>query len=559
MVYRILRVGDAALLLELDSLSRTLELLQALQSFIHAGQPDAYPQTTVHATDLLEVVPAARTLLIRYKPAALDFATLKTWLTAFLRAHVNIGHSCASTSTSRRRVIEVPVHYDGADLTLLAQHLGISVAQLIDNHTAQEFSAAFAGFAPGFVYLSGGHACFRDIPRRASPRTRVPPGAVAVAGDFSAVYPAASPGGWQLLGTTPLSMWDPARVEPALIQPGDQVRFVDLARTAQTYSLPTSCLAAQAQAVAKPQVTNATSVAADVVVLQAGLQTLVQDGGRPGYTSMGVSRSGALDIRAMHLANRILGNPLASPVLEHALGGLQLQAKVACQLAVTGALAPVVLASASGMRLPAAANSVINMQPGDLLRLGRVRAGVRCYVAVAGGWEVPKVLGSCASDTLAGIGPAALKPLDGLKIAAAASHKVAPAYCQKAGQPAHERLPQAGDTLTFDLLLGPRDDWFTPTALELLSRQSWQVTPQSSRVGMRLRGAAPLVRQQHAELPSEGTVSGALQVPADGQPVIFLADHPLTGGYPVIGVVASSQIDLLAQVPVGARIVFKPI
>lgn len=118
-------------------------------------------------------------------------------------------------------------------------------------------------------------------------------------------------------------------------------------------------------------------------------------------------------------------------------------------------------------------------------------------------------------------------------------------------------LPQPGDTVTLDVVLGPRTDWFTPQGLAMLTGQTWQVTQQSNRVGMRLHGAQPLERAVHDELPSEGTVLGAIQVPISGQPVLFLADHPLTGGYPVIAALASHHLDLAAQIPVGCHIQFK--
>ena len=109
------------------------------------------------------------------------------------------------------------------------------------------------------------------------------------------------------------------------------------------------------------------------------------------------------------------------------------------------------------------------------------------------------------------------------------------------------------------MVLGPRTDWFTPEAVALLAAQPWRVTPQQDRVGMRLLGEQPLARAQTQELPSEGTVTGAIQVPASGQPVLFLADHPLTGGYPVIACVAPHHLDLAGQIPVGARIRFRPL
>ena len=177
---------------------------------------------------------------------------------------------------------------------------------------------------------------------------------------------------------------------------------------------------------------------------------------------------------------------------------------------------------------------------------------LRSYVAVRGGLLVAPVLGSASRDTLAKIGPPTLAAGQRLPIGAAPTGSAVGAP-DRSPPP----LPRAGDTVTLDVVLGPRTDWFTPEAVALLAAQPWRVTPQQDRVGMRLLGEQPLARTQTQELPSEGTVTGAIQVPASGQPVLFLADHPLTGGYPVIGSVAVHHLDLAAQLPVGAHVRFR--
>jgi allophanate hydrolase subunit 2 len=177
---------------------------------------------------------------------------------------------------------------------------------------------------------------------------------------------------------------------------------------------------------------------------------------------------------------------------------------------------------------------------------------MRSYLAVRGGFLVEPVLGSAATDTLAKIGPEAIQAGSVLVPGDQASGAVDPA------PPVPPRLPRAGEVVTLDVVLGPRTDWFTQGGVETLRTQEWEVTPESSRVGMRLSGAVAIERRDQAELPSEGTALGAIQVPHTGQPVLFLADHPLTGGYPVIGVVAQHHLDLAGQIPIGARIRFNP-
>lgn len=533
---RFLPASDTALMVELDGLAQTMALYRIVRE-----QP---------ITGVEELVPAARTLLVHYRPAAV---TLQTLMSALRQRASSATAAMQHRDMATGRVVEVPVRYIGEDLPEVAEMLGISVQEVIARHTERPYLAAFAGFAPGFVYLAEGHPSFQ-IPRRKSPRTRVPAGSVALAGDFSAVYPSDSPGGWQLIGVTDIPMWDLDRAEPAYIQPGFRVQFRDAAQTPVHISLPsrpTSVRGGDEAQAAKPDTERAA-----IEFIATGLQTIVQDAGRHGLSSLGISPSGALDITSMRQANRLTGNPVHTPVLENLLGGLQLRCHGPVVLAVTGAEAALVLRAADGRVWPAPLNQAVALDDGDTLSIGRPAAGVRCYVAARGGWDVEPVLGSCATDTLARIGPAA--PQAGRRLGV--GYSVPREQLQAVQLPDPDMpaplLPRPGELVTLDVVLGPRSDWFTAEALDAFATQEWLVTPQSNRIGIRLHGESPLIRCRHDELPSEGTVTGAIQVPISGQPVLFLADHPLTGGYPVVAAVASHHLYLAAQLPVGCRLRF---
>ncbi|MBF6631017.1 MAG: 5-oxoprolinase/urea amidolyase family protein [Comamonas sp.] len=530
---RFLTASDRAVLIELQDLPTTMALYQVVAAH--------------HIAGLCELVPAARTLLVHFEPSVIS----RTSLIEVLReCAVQAATAQASEAVPLGRLVELPVRYVGEDLPDVAELLGISVAQVIERHTAQPYDAAFAGFAPGFVYLSGG-ANFQ-MPRRQSPRTRVPAGSVALGGNFSAVYPSASPGGWQLIGETEVPMWDLQRPEPAYVQPGFRVQFVDMARKAVQVHLPASLKI-------KPNQPLALAVQGQAAIefVEVGLQTLVQDSGRQGMAGLGISTSGALNAQAMQQANRLVGNPRPTPVLENVLGQLRLHSHGATTVAVTGAQAQLTLHSAQGMTSNVYSHQPIALNDGDVLQLHAPQAGVRSYVAVRGGWGVEAVLGSCATDTLAQIGPAALQRGQRLQVGDAVPAEQLRAV--ELGSAPPLPLPRVGETVVLDVLLGPRTDWFTPAALENFTQQTWQVTPQSNRIGMRLQGVQALERARHDELPSEGTVTGAIQVPINGQPVLFLADHPLTGGYPVIAAVAHHHLGLAAQIPVGCSIRFRVI
>lgn len=515
---RFLPVNLDTLMVELDDLEQTLALFDALSAEPIAG--------------VEEIIPAARTLLIQFRPSAITRQTLVDQLAR---------RDASQRRAVEQRRVEIPVHYNGEDLDEVAALLQISREEVIRRHTAEDYSVAFCGFAPGFGYLTGG-AGFQ-VPRRKTPRTRIPAGAVALAGEFSGIYPKASPGGWQIIGVTPLQMWDLERAEPALLRPGYKVRFVDAG------PLPAGGLPAPAAPAAALPPSGAY-----LQILSPGLHSVLQDTGRIGQTGQGVSRSGALDLGALRAANRAVGNRSDMACVETVLGGLRFTCHGHAVIAVTGAQAPVTLTSASGLQWPVDNYQPIELAPGDTVTLGAPSAGLRSYLAIRGGFDVTPVLGSLSTDTLAQVGPPALAAGDHLGFTpptggTSVSLSEAPAFA----------LPKTADTVTLDVLMGPRSDWFTADAIERLSSQPWQVTAQSNRVGIRLAGETPLERSNHQELPSEGTAVGAIQVPASGQPVLFLADHPLTGGYPVIAVVANYHLDLAGQIPVNAWIRFNPV
>jgi biotin-dependent carboxylase-like uncharacterized protein len=442
------------------------------------------------------------------------------------------------------------VTYDGEDLDEVAGLLGIGAAEVVRLHTAADYAVGFTGFAPGFAYLSGGHPAL-DVPRRSSPRTRIPAGSVALAGTFSGVYPRESPGGWQLIGTTEARMWDLSRERPALLLPGDRVRFVDVAgggRATATVSGET----------AAPTHTSADAAEHALEILDPGMLTLLQDLGRPGYASMGVSSSGALDPVSLRAANRLVGNDSGGATLETTFGGLRLRARGEQVLAVTGAPVPLSITTPAEATGGAGSRSVTFGHPfalgsGEELLLGRPAAGLRSYLAVRGGFDLEPVLGSLSTDVLAGLGPEPVTAGAVLPVGMPAGAIPAVTLPDLTGAG-----PLDTTEVVLDVVLGPRTDWFSADAIGVLTGQSWLVSSRSNRVGLRLEGES-LTRVVDAELPSEGTVSGAIQIPPNGQPVLFLADHPLTGGYPVIGAVATHHLPLAGQLPPGARIRFNPI
>lgn len=277
-----------------------------------------------------------------------------------------------------------------------------------------------------------------------------------------------------------------------------------------------------------------------VTVLDPGALSTVQDRGRPGWAHLGVPRGGALDQPALALANRILGNAEDAAAVETTLTGMVVRAEAGHWFAVAGAPCEVRV----GDRLVGHSRAEY-AEPGDVVTIGPARQGVRSLLAVAGGFTVEPVLGSRSTDTLAWVGPPRLEAGTVLPVG------------PPTGEPHEHETPRLAPGGPLRVLPGPRADWFTPTALADLCSAAYAVGEASNRIGLRLRGPA-LARAVDGELPSEGMVLGAVQVPPDGQPVVFLADHPVTGGYPVLAVVHPDDLHRCAQLRPGDEVRFTP-
>lgn len=276
-----------------------------------------------------------------------------------------------------------------------------------------------------------------------------------------------------------------------------------------------------------------------IEVLAAGPLATVQDLGRLGHAAFGVPRSGAFDRAAARAANRLVGNPENAGVLEITLGGLALRLGAAATIALTGAACP----GLDGGRAR-------SLAAGAVIRLGMPTSGLRSYLAVRGGIVVDPVLGSRSTDVLSGLGPRPVRAGDLLPVGRPVG----------TAQPSDAVIPGADlpSIASLAVQIGPRADWFTASAVEVLTGSVWTVRPDSDRVGIRLAGRA-LPRRRHDELPSEPTLPGAIQVPPDGRPILLGPDAPVTGGYPVIAVAYERSLDLAAQLRPGAALRFAPV
>jgi KipI family sensor histidine kinase inhibitor len=501
----------------------------------------------------------------------------------------------------------IPVVYDGPDLAEVARLAGLTEAEVADRHAGSAFEVGWLGFAPGFGYLTGLDPALH-VPRLATPRTRVPAGSVAIAGPLAAVYPTASPGGWRLIGRTSARLWDTTREPPAVFSPGLQVTFRPVAelpppafpihiaprqhhqptrphqpsqpdppgqpntpsqpdprRDVRAHAHIGTRAGPRAEAGAGTGAGAGERARADagevggpagavIEVVRPGPLATVQDLGRPGYGHLGVSRSGAADTDSLRRANELVGNEPGAAGIELTLGRGAFRFPGGAVVAVAGAAAPLTVIGAPGQPGQAAGfGQALIMPAGAELRVGGPVTGLRTYLAVRGGLAGPAELGSRSSDLLARLGPAPLRAGDSLPLA------VDDPELSPAPPPGARWAGDAGTEgpVTLRVRAGPREDWFADGALDVLCGAEYTVTPASDRTGLRLDGPA-LTRARAGELPSEGMVTGALQVPPDGRPILLLADHGVTGGYPVLAVVVSSDVGRAAQLRPGRAVRFSP-
>lgn len=538
MIVDIRPAGDRSLLLNFGSLEDAMACRQFLASSQLSGQLDA--------------IVGARTVLVR-------FASRRH---AAHARQVLPEMSFCTASTGRPATVQIDVAYIGDDLEEIASALSVSIDALIEWHSAQEWFGAFAGIA-GFTYCAPKEQ-LHPIPRKDAPRVAVPAGSVALGSEFSAVYPRTAPGGWQIIGRTDAVMWDLRREDPALIRPGDTVRFqpvraASVGRTLGAVPEPdetTTALNDEAVGHKEPKLD----------ILNAGMQTLIEDRGREGKSEFGVPLSGVADRAAAYQANALVGNAYDAAVLEVLYGQLSVRAAVNVVLAVCGAEVELAIFSEEDHRRSAAMHEPFVLLAGEALNMGTPTAGVRSVVALRGGVAATAVFGSSSTDTHAGLGPPPLKSGDQISsassdIAAVSAHPAATTLPDSLLAPKRSRER----TVRLRFVYGPRHEWFGDSDLQRLRSQRWIVTSESNRIGIRLGLdpgnplARPLQRSRAGELLSEGMALGSLQVPPSGEPILLLQDQAVTGGYPIIGVLLEEDLRHAAQLAPGTFIRLIPV
>ncbi len=548
---RIVVAGDSALALEIGVRSASTLQVDADVNARAIAIARAVRRRAIGG--VRDVVATFRSVTVFFDPLLTDVAAVAAALNADTDAD-------ATPPESSGRTIDVPVVYGGdagPDLVQVAAFAGCSPERVIERHAARAYRVFMLGFLPGFAYMAPVDETIA-VPRRATPRLRVPAGSVGIAGLQTGVYPRDAPGGWQIIGRTAVMLFDPGNTPPALLAPGDQVRFVPTA--ADRVSGPGRTKTRRGP---DPTSMGATRFA---TVLRSGLLTTIQDTGRWGYQDLGVPVSGPMDQVAQRLANALLGNARDAATLEATWLGPELRMEQETRVAVTGAD---LHATLDGADVPLYAP--VRCRAGSVLRFGDRRSGARAYVAFDGGVAVPPVLGSRATHVLSGlggIGGRALKAGDRVPLgdprADPASHDAAPAVV-RSGVRAESLVAVAAADLQvrpaggarLRVLPGPQAEHFAPSALEALQGTRYTISSQSDRMGYRLSGGTSMPCATGGDMISDVAFVGGVQLPPSGDPILLMADRQTSGGYPQIAVVITADLPRAGQLGPGDWIEFE--
>ena len=548
---RIQHLADSALRVELateagpSATARVVALTAALER--------------VRPPGLLDLLPSYVTLVITFDPVLIDPAELEELVH---RLVADLPDDLAAVG----REVTLPVVYGGQlgpDLGGVAEHTGLNSDEVIARHARAEYLVACLGFAPGFPFLMGLPPELAT-PRLTSPRTSTPVGSVAIGGEQTGVYPLDTPGGWRVIGRTPVPLFDLSEDDPFLMRAGDRLRFEPISPEAfsrieaspdkRRYARITNPGGARRDRASSgsPAVIGESDAASTISVLEPGLLTTVQDLGRPGRERFGVTRGGGADRGALILGNRLVGNDPDAAALEITLAGPHLRFGDQAVVALTGADLGATL---NGESLPGWLPVVVNA--GDELTFtAPAGRGARAYLCIAGGIVVPAVLGSRATDLTGQFGGLAGRPIragDDLPIGLPT---VPPDRLM------HRRLrheaPACPAEVELRVVLGPQEHRFTDTGLNAFQEGIFTASTKADRMGVRLGG--PAVELSHgADMLSEGIAPGSIQVPGDGQPIALLIPRQTVGGYPKIATVISADLDRLAQVRPGNTVTFTAI
>lgn len=455
--------------------------------------------------------------------------------------------TCDWQVNSYQNIIQIPVCYDvslGLDLDELATLKSLSIQEVIKLHTATIYRIYAIGFLPGFTYMGKVNEMIAT-PRKQTPRTNVARGSVGIAGEQTGIYPLNSLGGWNIIGQTPLQLFNANREEPVFVKMGDFVQFVPI-------GMDEFCRLKIDQ---KSQEKCTQNQGNGIKILKQGLADSVQDLGRYGYQHLGINPTGAMDIAAAQIANFLVGNSSNEAVIELHFPTSIFQFQTDAIIALSGAN---FTATINDINVPI--NTPIIVAKDAILRFIKLATGVRCYLAVAGGYHIKPWLNSCSTNLKANVGGyygRLLQKDDMIEF------EKQPDFSNQLQKYTCVVLPWHVDVANFyktdntiHILSGNEQPFLCGASKEILLNTRFVITNKSDRMGYRLHGL-PMQLLQPLSLISTAVTKGTIQLLPDGELIILMADHQTIGGYPRVGHVAQKDMPTLAQIQVHQPIKFQ--
>jgi len=491
---------------------------------------------------ITETIPLYCSLMIIYKPEIIKYKEI-------IDLVHNLSKEIKNCDEIEKEVIEIPVLYGGEkgpDLEYVAWYNNLSEYDVIKFHSEPNYLIYMLGFTPGFPYLGGLNKRI-STPRLETPRVRIEAGSVGIAGEQTGVYTVGSPGGWQIIGQTPLDLYNANREEPILLKAGQYIKFKSITKK-EFDKIKSSNINSEPLSFKSSNNNNYEEIKTNgIFIRNSGLLTTVQDLGRYKYQAFGVSVSGAMDQRSLRLANLLVGNDVDEAGLEVTMLGPTIEFMEDNVIAITG-----------GDLMPQLNNVGISMNTalvchkGDVLSFKGIKSGSRAYIAFAGGLSVPNVMGSKSTYTKASIGGFKGRKLEkgdeiGFENPKASIHNLSKRTLNINNQFSND--------INLRVIMGPQEDYFTEEGLNTFLNSTYIVSNEFDRMGCRLEGEK-IQHKKDGNIISDGIAFGAIQVPSHGTPIIMLADRQTVGGYTKIANIISVDLPKLAQAKPGDKISF---
>ena len=504
---------------------------------------------------VLEVLPTYCSVSIYFDEAICQISLLKDLAQKALQK----SEEEKTESTDSARTITIPVCYEdqefAPDLEKVALHAKLSKEEVIKLHSSSDYLIYMMGFLPGFPYLGGMNPRL-ETPRLETPRTKIPAGSVAIGGAQTGLYPVESPGGWNIIGRTPLRLFDVKRKPFFLYEAGDKIRFLPITRE-EFKNFDESLWLAQVAGKSEASIETSDNAAdskevyecgGGIKILEPGLLTSIQDSGITGFQKYGIGQSGAMDQISFALANKICGNEKNAACLETTLAGPLIRFVTACDFAITGAVFE--NATLDGMRIEM--NKKISAKAGSLLSCGFASKGLRSYIAFSGGLLVPKVFRSSSTNLKSKIGGYMGRKLQADDQLAIGINKKNPLLVPD--NKSTEGFTENKDVLLLDCIKSSQFDFFQEKIVKKFTDSIYTVSAESDRMGIRFTG--PGLECGKTDIISDAIPFGAVQITSAGLPVVMAADRQTTGGYAKIACVTKASMCRLAQALPGTKVRF---